>query len=177
MSTTTFSSTSGGSGSNFGIDVVVSGVTGTVTQIEYECTFSAFDHSTVGCDVDSTSGTNETIFLSGDLSGTGSTTQSVIGSSIPSPVNATYTFNFSDTGFANPIVNSGDCKVIITTSSGTTYTATGEDIIPSQAESPDVTVMAGRLRFPLESMLGTIRLLFLVLIALTISLAMAGISR
>ena len=126
MSTTTFSSTSGGSGSDFDITVSVSGVTGTVTQIEFEATLSAFDQSGLSLDVVDPDGTSHSVFTSGTLTGSGSTTQTHIVASLPVTTNGTYTFEFFDfTGFANPIVNSGDCKVKVTTGSSGTNSVSG----------------------------------------------------
>lgn len=143
MPDSTFSNTNSGSGSSLSRSVVVSGISGTVTNVRYEIDFSSSNWQYIGAYVSSPNSLSYIdIITTGSLSGSGSTTQGVDDTNSFSDANGTYDFTIGDQA-GNPISLS-EVRVIVTHSgsSGTNYQLALDDSeSDSQASQVDVNAI------------------------------------
>ena len=116
MPTTTFSANSVTSGDE-SLTVTVSGISGTVTGIDYEVDFTATNGSGVQCELDSDpDGNLQSIFGTGDASAGGSPyTMTASASTVPSTVNGDYEFSVSDVFFGSSGLDLTQIRVVVET--------------------------------------------------------------
>ena len=142
MPTTTFTQPHSGSGNAFPT-VTVSGITGTVTGIDYTVNFNASNPSQIYASVIDPDNTNQSLFGTGTIA-TGSPpyTYTEAANSLPVSVNGQYDFSVRDQfGFANLQCTSVEVAVTYT-SPGTDYQLTVDDAeSSSQASDTDVDVV------------------------------------
>lgn len=127
------------------LDVVVSGISGSVYFFRYELNFTATDAGSVQCDVTEPDSSFTTILSDGEYFGGGTYTHVYEPPSYPNTYNGTHEFDVTDTtgfGFAGLDVNWA--KVVVT-HLGSTPTGLGDELIwycPSQLDdSTDLSTL------------------------------------
>ena len=143
MPTTTFTQTHSSSGDAFPT-VTVSGITGTVTGINYTVNFNASNPSAIYASVVDTDNNNQNLFGSGTIA-TGSPpyTYTEAAENIPTSVNGSYDFSVQDAFFGSGGLNVTSVEVEITTAAaGNDYQLTLDDgQSSSQISNVDVQVL------------------------------------